>query len=117
MCTSRFCPRPFPRKSGKLSVYFMDLTINDGEEDAHHQFSSVDEVDYTIDSDPVTLMANAHEWRKMSANRVLMHQDQWTGMSPEGQKIWEQLSEEDKAVILKKKPTPNSTKPSHPFNN
>ena len=33
-------------------------------------------------------------------------------MSPEGQKIWDQLSEEDKAVILKKAPTSNSTKPS-----
>ena len=34
-------------------------------------------------------------------------------MSPEGQKIWDQLSEEDKAVILKKTPTSNSSKPSH----
>ena len=33
-------------------------------------------------------------------------------MSPEGQKIWDQLSEEDKAVILKKAPISNSTKPS-----
>ena len=31
-------------------------------------------------------------------------------MSPEGQKIWDQLSEEDKAVILKKAPTSNSAK-------
>ena len=49
----------------------------------------------------------------MSANRVLMHRDQWTGVSPDGQKIWDQLSEEDKAVILKKAPTSNSTKSSH----
>ena len=49
----------------------------------------------------------------MSANRVLMHRDQWTGVSPEGQKIWDQLSEEDKAVILKKMPPSTSTKPSH----
>ena len=48
----------------------------------------------------------------MNANRVLMHRDQWTGVSPEGQKIWDQLSEEDKAVILKKMPTSTSTKPS-----
>ena len=48
---------------------------------------------------------------------ILMHRDQWTGMSPEGQKIWDQLSEEDKAVILKKMPTSNSTKPSCSFNN
>ena len=41
-----------PRKSGKQSVYFMDLTIDDGEDDAHHQLSSADEVDYTINSDP-----------------------------------------------------------------
>ena len=41
-----------------------------------------------------------------------MHRDQWTGVSPEGQKIWDQLSEEDKAVILKKTPTSNSSKPS-----
>ena len=46
-----------------------------------------------------------------------MHRDRWTGVSPEGQKIWEQLSEEDKAVILKKKPIPNLTKPSHSLNN
>ena len=45
-----------------------------------------------------------------------MHQDQWTGVSPEGQKIWDQLSEEDKAVILKKMPTSNLTKPPRSFN-
>ena len=95
----------------------MDLTIDDGEDDAHHhQFSSADEVDYNIDSDPVTLLANAHKRHEMSANRVLMHRDQWTGVSPEGQKIWDQLSEEDKAVILKKTPTSNSMKPPRSFN-
>ena len=80
-----------PHKSGQGSVYFTDLTINDGEEDAHHQLSSADEADYTIDSDPVTLMANAHKHREMSASHVLTHQDQWTGMPPEGQKISGQL--------------------------
>ena len=62
-----------PRNSGKRSAYFMDLTINDGEDDTHHHLSSADEVDYTIDSDPITLMANAHRRHEMSANRVLMH--------------------------------------------
>ena len=62
-----------PRKSGKRFVYFTDLTINDGEDDAHHHLSSADEVNYTIDSDPVTLMANAHRRHEMSANCVLMH--------------------------------------------
>ena len=76
-----------PCKSGKRSVYFTNLTINDGEDDAHHQLSSADEVDYTINSDPIKLLANAHKRREMSANRVLMHRDQWTGVSPEGQKI------------------------------
>ena len=90
----------------------MDLTINDGEDDAHHHLSSDDEVDYSINSDPITLLANAHKRREMSANRVLMHRDQWTGVSPEGQKIWDQLSEEDKAMILKKAPISNSMKPS-----
>ena len=51
----------------------MDLATDDGEDDAHHHLSSADEVDYTIDSDPVTLMANAHKRCEMSANRVLMH--------------------------------------------
>ena len=79
------------RKSGKRSVYFTDLT-NDGEDDAHHHhFSSADEGDYSIDSDPVTLLANAHKHREMSANCVLMHRDQWTGVSPKGQKIWDRL--------------------------
>ena len=96
-----------PHKSGKRSVYYMDLTIADEEDDAHH-LSSADEVDYSIDSDPVTLLANAHKRREMSANRVLMHRDQWTGVSPEGQKIWDQLSEEDKAMILKM-PTSDSS--------
>ena len=96
MCSSQFCPCPFPHKSGKRSVYFTDLTINDGEDDAHHHLSSADLVDYTIDSDPITLMANAHKCHEMSANGVLMHRDQWTGVSPKGQKIWDQLSEEDK---------------------
>ena len=95
-----------PRKSGQRSVYFTDLTINDGEEDAHQQLSSADEVNYTIDSDPVTLMAIAHKHREMSAGCVLMHQDQWTGMPPEGQKIWDQPLGEDKAVIPKKKLPP-----------
>ena len=104
-----------PRKSDKRSVYFTDLTIDDGEDDAHHHhFSSADEVDYSIDSDPVTLLANAHKRREMSANRVLMHCGQWTGVSPEGQKIRDQLSEEDKAVILKKVPISNSMMPSRP---
>ena len=102
-----------PRKSGKRPVYFTDLTIDDGEGEDHHHLSSADEVDYSIDSDPVTLLANAHKLREMSANHVLMHRDQWTGVSPEGQKIWDQLSEEDKAVILKKMPTSSSTNPSH----
>ena len=101
-----------PRKAGKRSVYSTDLTIYDGEDDAHHHLSSADEVDYSIDSDPVTLLANAHKRCEMSANRVLMHRDQWTGVSPEGQKIWDQLSEEDKAVILKKAPTSNAAKMS-----
>ena len=102
-----------PCKSGKRSVYFTDLTIDDGEDDAHHHlFSSADEVDYSIDSDPVTLLANAHKRHEMSANHVLMHRDQWTGLSPEGQKIWNQLSEEEKAMILKKASISNSTKPS-----
>ena len=47
MCPSQICPRPFPRKSGKCSEYFTDLTIDDGEEDAHHQPSSADEVNYS----------------------------------------------------------------------
>ena len=64
---------PPPPPSGKWSVYFMDLTIDDGEEDAHHQLSSADEVDYTIDSDPATPMANAHKCCEVSANHVLMH--------------------------------------------
>ena len=38
-------------------------------------------------------------------------------MSPEGQKIGDQLSEEDNAVILNKKPTSNSMKPPCSFNN
>ena len=63
----------FTRKSGQRSVYFTDLTIDDGEEDAHHQLSSADEVDYTIDSDPITVLANAHKCREMSTNRDLMH--------------------------------------------
>ena len=54
----------------------MDLTIHDGEDDTHHHLSSADEVDYTIDSDPVSLMANAHKCHEMSANHVLMHRDQ-----------------------------------------
>ena len=79
----------------------MDLTIDDGEDDAHHhQFSSADEVDYSIDSDPITLLANAHKRREMCANHVLMHRDQWTGMSPEGQKIG--INCRNKAMILKK---------------
>ena len=106
-----------PHKSGQQPVYFTDLTINDGEEDAHHQLSSADEVDYTINSDPVTLMANAHKHREISASRVLTHHDQWTGMPPEGQKIWDQLLGEDKAVILKKKPISYPPKPSRTFYN
>ena len=62
-------------------------------------------------------MANAHKHREMSASRVLMHQDQWTGMQPEYQKIWDQLLGEDKAAILKKKPTSNPPKPLCTFYN
>ena len=62
-------------------------------------------------------MANAHKHREMSASRVLTHQDQWTGMQPEGQKIWDQLLGEDEATILKKKPTSNPPKPLCTFYN
>ena len=62
-------------------------------------------------------MANAHKHHEMSASHVLTHQDQWTGMQPEGQKIWDQLLGEDKAVILKKKPTSNPPKPLCTFYN
>ena len=60
-------------------------------------------------------MGNAHRHRMLSANRVLMGIDQWKGLSPEGQKTWDQLSEEDKAIILRKSTT-GSSKPTCPFN-
>ena len=88
-----------------------DLSINDGEVDALHDDGKA----CNIDSDPVTLMANAHRRRMLSANRVLMSIDQWKGLSPEGQKTWDQLSEDDKAIILRKSST-GSSKPTHPFN-
>ena len=80
------------------------------------KLSGADEADYNIDSDPMTLMGNAHRCRELSANSVLMHFDQWKGMSPEGQKIWDQLSDEDKAIILKKPATTSSSRPNCPFN-
>ena len=61
--------------------------------------------DYNIDSDPMTLMANAHRCRELSTNHVLMHSEQWKGMSPKGQEIWDQCSDEDKAVMLSKPAT------------
>ena len=99
------------RKTSKRSVYMLDLSINDGEVDVPHGDGEA----CNIDSDPVTLMANAHRRRMLSANRVLMGIDQWKGLSPEGQKTWDQLSEEDKAIILRKSTT-GSTKPTRPFN-
>ena len=87
-----------------MSIRRSDLTINDGEDDAL-QFSGANEADYNIDSDPMTLMANAHRQRELSANRVLMHCEQWKGMSPKGQEIWDQHSDEDKAVMLSKPAT------------
>ena len=98
-------------KTSKRSVYMSDLSINDGEVDALHDDGEA----CNIDSDPVTLMANAHRCRMLSANHVLMVLDQWKGLSPEGQKTWDQLSEEDKAIILKKSTT-GSSKPTRPFN-
>ena len=101
---------PSPCKAGKRSVYMSNLAINAGEDDAL-QFSGADEADCNIDSDPMTLMANARICRELSANRVLMHIDQGKGMSPEGQKTWDQLLDEDKAIILKK-PATNSSRPT-----
>ena len=51
-----------PRKAGKCSVYMSELAINDGEDDAL-QFSGANEADYNINSNPMTLMANAHRCR------------------------------------------------------
>ena len=102
-----------PRKAHH-SVYMSDLAINDGEDDAL-QFFSADEADYNIDSDPITLMANAHRHRELSANRVLMQIEQWKSMSPDGQKIWDQLLDADKAVILKR-PAANLSRPNRPSN-
>ena len=99
------------RKTSKCSVYMSDLSINDGEVDALHDDGEA----YNTDSNPITIMANAHRRRMLSANRVLMGIDQWKGLSPEGQKTWDQLSEVDKAVILKKSTT-GSSKPNCPFN-
>ena len=98
----------------KCSVYMSDLAINDGE-DATLQFSGENEADYNIDSDPMTLMANAHRRRELSANRVLMHSEQWKGMSPNGQEIWDQYSDEDKAVVLSK-PATVVMRPNQPSN-
>ena len=98
----------------KCSVYMSDLAINDGEDDAL-QFSGANEADYNIDSDPMTLMANAHRCRELSANRVLMHSEQWKGMSPNGQEIWDQYSDEDKAVVLSK-PATVVMRPNQPSN-
>ena len=56
-----------PRKAHH-SVYKSDLAINDGEDDAL-QFFSADEADYNIDSDPMTLMANAHR-RRLEKDQV-----------------------------------------------
>ena len=67
-----------PRKAHH-NVYMSDLAINDGEDD------------YNIDSDPMTLMANAHRHRELSANRVLMQIEQWKSVSPDGQKIWDRM--------------------------
>ena len=98
----------------KCSIYMSDLAINDGEDDAL-QFSGENEADYNIDSDPMTLMANAHRCRELSANRVLMHSEQWKGMSPNGQEIWHQYSDEDKAVVLSK-PATVGMRPNQPSN-
>ena len=101
-----------PRKAHH-NVYMSALAINDGEDDA--LFFSADEADYNIDSDPMTLMANAHRHRELSANRVLMQSEQWKRVSPDGQKIWDQLSDADKAVILKR-PAANLSRPNRPSN-
>ena len=89
-----------PRKAVKCSIYMSDLAINDGKDDAL-QFSVANEADFNIDSDPMTLMANAHRCRELSANCVLMHSEHWKGMSPNGQEIWDQHSDEDKVVLSK----------------
>ena len=91
-----------------------DLAINDGEDDAL-QFSIANEADFNIDSDPMTPMANAHRSRELSANRVLMHSEQWKGMSPKGQEIWDQHSDEDKTVVLSK-PATVMMRPNQPSN-
>ena len=96
--------RELQESAVKCSIYMSDLAINDGEDDAL-QFSGENEADYNIDSDPMTLMANAHRRRELSANRVLMRSEQWKGMSPNGQEIWDQYSDEDKAVVLSKPAT------------
>ena len=76
----------------KCSVYMSDLAINDGEDDAL-QFSVENEANFNIDSDPMTLMANAHRRRE----------------------IWDQYSDEDKAVMLSK-PATVVMRPNQPSN-
>ena len=102
-----------PRKAHH-SMYMSNLAITDGEDDAL-QFFSADEANYNIDSNPVTLMANAHRCRGLSENHVLMHTEQWKSVSPDGQKIWDQLSDADKAVILKR-PAANLSRLNCPSN-
>ena len=87
--------RELQESAVKCSVYMSDLAINDGEDDAL-QFSGENEADYNIDSDP-------------------MHSEQWKGMSPNGQEIWDQYSDEDKAVVLSK-PATVVMRPNQPSN-
>ena len=103
-----------PKTRAKRTVY-TTVATDAGEDDA---LQTTEE--YNIDSDPVTLLANAHERRELKlleANRASMAYEKWHSISKKGQEVWDELSDADKAIILGIAPTnpnlpPRPAKPS-----
>ena len=91
--------KKFQRKRGskqpRRHVYEHDIDY-----DAPDDGEFYDANDYDIDSDIATIEANATNWR----NGPRLTRDQWCALDPSAQKLWDELSNEAKAIILKKPP-------------
>ncbi len=100
--TARRSTRP-----SKRTVYSTDVASDVGEDEYDTPiFDSFDSDEiFDIDSDPATLIANAHIRRANAhmlreAYRTRMSGTAWHKLSSTGQGIWDKLSDEDKEVIL-----------------
>jgi hypothetical protein len=84
------------------NVYAHDFTHDENEEIPSEASEEAYDIDYPVSY----IQAHAHDRRfkptmqKQQNQRTLMPRDRWFALKPEAQKIWDQLDDKEKAIIL-----------------